>query len=132
MPLFSFSKDERLSSKKSIEKLFREGSSFFIYPFKVYWLLSPKDTEYPAQVMISVGKRAFKRAVDRNKTKRRIRELYRQNKISLYEHLEPGDRRCLLAIIYTSGAHLEYPELERKIKLVFRRLLQELSSVTEQ
>jgi ribonuclease P protein component len=126
MSLFSFRKDERLSRKKSIDRLFKEGGSFFIHPFKVYWLNTPVESPYPAQVMIIVGKRAFKRAVDRNRIRRQVREIYRQNKPELYQFLEKRNQQCLLAFIYSTGNYPEFSEMDKKIKSVLRRLMNDI------
>ena len=81
-------KSERLSSKKVINSLFEKGSentkSVFLYPFRVSYLLQDATDENtlhaPTQMLISVSKRYFKHAVDRNLIKRRTREAYRLNK----------------------------------------------------
>src|SRR5579885_614101 len=92
---FSFTKAERLSSKKSIQELFDKGSSFYLHPIKVYFLKS--DNSELSQLLISVPKSNFKRAVDRNTLKRRIREGYRLNKTIL-----PSDKKFLIAYIYSA------------------------------
>ena len=122
MSLFSFRKDERLAKKKSIERLFKEGTSFFIHPLKVYWLLAPIEQDVPAQLLVIVGKRSFKRAVDRNRIRRQIREMYRLSKPGFHQFLEERHQQCMLTFIYTSNQHIETQEMERKIKLIFRRL----------
>lgn len=127
MRIFSFSKDEILRKKKLIDRLFNEGSSFYLYPCKVYWLLTPLDTEYPAQVMIIAGKKAFKHAVDRNRTRRQIREAYRLQKQDLYKYLDSINQQCLLGIIYTSQSPAQPGEMNKKIKAVFKRLSFEIS-----
>ncbi len=127
MPFFSFRKDEILRKKKLVDRLFNEGSSFFIYPFKIFWLFTPLDTEFPAQILISVGKRAFKNAVDRNRIRRQIREAYRLNKHLLYDRLEKSDRQCVVAIIYTANVHLPSEDLEIKIKASLKRLFLEFN-----
>jgi len=125
MPVFSFRKDEILRKKKRIERLFAEGHSFFIYPFKIqYHVVSPEGTS-PVQVMFSVGKRSFRLAVDRNRIRRQIREAYRLNKHILYESLEKHDKQIVLAIIFTAKTHIPYPDIEIKIKAVVKRLLKE-------
>ena len=78
----TFSKSERLCSKIAIEKLVEEGKSFHLSPFKISWLSNTEES-VPVQILISVPKRTFKRAVYRNLLKRRIREAYRKNKQSL-------------------------------------------------
>jgi len=126
MSLFSFRKDEILRSKKLIDRLFAEGTSFFIYPFKIFWLTTPMEIHFPAQILITVGKRSFKHAVDRNRIKRQIKEVYRQNKQQLYDHMAKNKRQCVMAIIYTANVHLPTEELEIKIKAVIKRLYTEI------
>jgi ribonuclease P protein component len=126
MSFFSFRKDEILRKKKLIDRLFAEGTSFFIYPYKIFWLATPLETHFPAQILISVGKRAFKHAVERNRIKRQIREVYRLNKHQLYEHLNKRQQQCVLAIIYTPNVQIPTQDLDIKIKAVIKRLYTEL------
>jgi ribonuclease P protein component len=126
MSFFSFRKDEILRKKKLIDRLFAEGTSFFIYPFKIFLLPVTLENSLPAQILITVTKRAFKHAVDRNRIKRQIRESYRLNKHVLYDHLEKNNEQCVLALIYTANAHISSEEMEIKIKAVLKRLFTEL------
>lgn len=91
----TFKKAERLSKKKLIEELFAKGSYFYLAPFKVVYLEEPTSQYH--QVLISVPKRIFKKAVTRNLLKRRIREAYRLNKGSL-----TVNSKLLIGYIYTS------------------------------
>ena len=75
-----FGKFERLCSKNDIQELFTKGSSFYFAPLRVKYLRAEGDSH---RVLISVPKRLFKKAVDRNLVKRRIREAYRRNKGSI-------------------------------------------------
>ncbi len=115
----TFTKAERLSSKVAIETLFETGRSFHSAPFKICWLETTEGSS-PAQIVISVPKRSFKRAVDRNKIKRRIREGYRKNKDMLYGNLK--DKKVLLMLIFTSKTILEYKEIEEKMIVALKRL----------
>lgn len=126
MSIFSFSKDEILRKKKLIDRLFAEGSSFFIYPFKVFYLAVPLESPTRAQILISVGKRAFKHAVDRNRIRRQIREGYRLHKQQLYDHLENKQAQCIFAIIYSANVHMPTSDQEIKIKAVLKRLCTEI------
>jgi ribonuclease P protein component len=126
MPLFSFRKNEILRKKKLIDRLFAEGTTFFIHPFKIFWLTTSIDAPVPAQILISVGKKAFKHAVERNRIKRQIREIYRQNKHMLYDHLNKRNQQCAFAVIYTVNVQLPADELEIKIKAVLKRLYSEI------
>ena len=127
MSLFSFRKDEILRKKKLIDRLFAEGQSFFAYPFKVVFLENPvPESAYPVQILISVGKRSFKNAVDRNRVKRLIREGYRRHKHQLYEHLANSSGKYMLALVYTPGTIMPATDIELKIKHILSRLCNEI------
>ncbi|UXX79764.1 ribonuclease P protein component [Reichenbachiella carrageenanivorans] len=96
----SFPKSERLSSKKIIDALFAKGASFYFYPFSVRFLLADEQASCH-QLMISVSKRNFKRAVDRNRIKRLMRESYRLHKYLLSDVLPEG-KFLVIAYIYTA------------------------------
>jgi ribonuclease P protein component len=83
MGAFRFSKEERLAKKKIIEDLFAKGSSRQAFPVKVIFIPHPDKKQSAHQVLITVPIRNFKKAVDRNTLKRRIREGYRLNKALL-------------------------------------------------
>ena len=80
----TFPKKEHLYGEKVIENLHTTGSSFLVYPLRVVYLnVSQPDEQIPVRVMIGVSKKKFKKAVDRNRAKRLMREAYRLNKSSL-------------------------------------------------
>jgi len=112
----SFRKEERLSKEKNIQELFKRGSSFYLYPFKILLLPNP-DPEYPFhQVIISVSVRNFKRAVDRNLIKRRTREAYRLNKAA-----NPASKKLMIAYIYTAKDILPFDQIQEKLVKAFNR-----------
>lgn len=123
MGLNTFKKSERLCSKKLIKELFSRGSSFYIYPFKVFYHLN-KSFNDSNQVLFSVPKRNFKKAVDRNLIKRRMREAYRLNKRTLN-----NSKPKLIAYIYTSKEILDYHQIEKKLKDSLERLLEKDISI---
>lgn len=110
---FSFHKNERLCSKKVIDKLFAEGKSFFVYPLKIVYLETPLPVKNQVQAAFTVGKRNFKKAVQRNLIKRRMREAYRLNKQNLYEGL--GDKQLAVFFIYTGKTISEYKQIETSL-----------------
>ncbi len=130
-PRQTFGKDERLCSKALIDDLFAHGQSFFVYPFKIIFSLieavQPPLNPFPAQVLVSVPKRRFKLAVDRNKLKRLLREGYRKEKYQLYRALTAENKQMNLAFIYTGkqihGAH----EIRKKIKMGIQRLIHDIN-----
>jgi ribonuclease P protein component len=121
----TFTKAERLCSKILIDKLIETGKSFNIPPFRSIWI-EVSESSVPVQFVISVPKRNFKKAVDRNRLKRQTREAYRKNKKLLYDHLD--DKKVLLMLIYTAKTMIEYKELEEKIIMILQRLIENVNS----
>jgi ribonuclease P protein component len=116
MGSLTFRKEERLHSKISIQELFDKGSSFYLYPFKVLFMAGKPDS-IVNQVLFTVSKRNFKRAVDRNKLKRRMREAFRLNKSKL-----SSPQKLLIGYIYTPKEILPYSQIEEAIVKSFKRL----------
>jgi ribonuclease P protein component len=116
-------KNERLHAEKSIKELFHEGSSFFLFPFKVQFFVK-KDVPLGTQkVLFSVSKRKFKKAVDRNFVKRRIKEAYRLNKhLITLPNIELN-----IGFIYVAGNLMEFSEIQPKIILCLKKLQAELT-----
>ena len=111
---FTFKKEERLCSKKIIDRLFAEGDSFLSFPLKVVFVSAGLNTAFPVQVGFSVGKKNFKRAIKRNRIKRLIREAYRLNKHELYGQL--NDQKLAVFFIYIGKEIPKYPSIEKAMK----------------
>jgi ribonuclease P protein component len=111
----TFHKQERLCSKKQMDLLFEKGKSQTAYPIKAVYLETPVDLKHPVQAMFVVPKRQFKRAHDRNKLKRRMREAYRLNKKKAYDTLLLKDKKMILAFIYIGKKAEEYSVIERAL-----------------
>ncbi len=121
---FSFHKNERLCSKKIIDKLFAEGQSVFVYPVKVVYLESPLPLKNQVQAAFTVGKRNFKKAVQRNLIKRRMREAYRLNKQKLYDEI--NDKQLAVFFIYTGKTISEYKQIETAIIKGIKKLNEQM------
>lgn len=121
----SFKKSERLCSKKVIDKLFTEGESFLVFPLKFVFLKAKITSDLPVQAGFSVGKKVFKKVVQRNLIKRRMREAYRLNKHNLYTSIE--NEQVAVFIIFIGKTVLEYKPIEDAMKKGIKKLLKEIS-----
>ena len=119
-----------MHSKILIEKLYRDGESAFLYPFRLHWMISPDPGKFHAQVLIAVPKHALKRAVQRNLVRRRIREAYRKNKSVLAEPFARRQRQLLIGITYSQKEILPYRLIEDKIIVILQRLTEEYAKNT--
>lgn len=134
-PRFTFKKEERLSRKKIIDELFKNGSSFYLAPFKIIFQeqkeevtsSSPRigSSKTPVQVLISVSSKNFKKAVDRNRIKRLIREAYRLNKFVLYDSLNKKNKQVAFAILYTSKTIESFDLIQQRLIAALNKLAEE-------
>ena len=118
---FSFDRTERLKSRKIIASLFKGGKSFVAYPLRVVWTPSNAGEQGSATVCISVSKRLYKTAVQRNRLKRQIREAYRLQKEEFYERLKTGRQHVSLMITYIAKEPLPYSEISAGVKKMIRK-----------
>ena len=127
--MYTFKKEERLCNKKLIDELFHNGSSFLCYPYRVSWLAVAEANESPVQVLIAVPKKRYKRAVDRNLLKRRIREAYRLNKQEyLYAMLSEAQKNIVFSIGYIGKEIEPYDLMEKKMLKLLRQLSTEIAA----
>jgi ribonuclease P protein component len=110
---YTFSKEEHLCSKRLITLLFSKGSSFNLYPLRFIYL-TPQDMPFGiTQVLLSVSKRYFKHATDRNRLKRQMREAYRLNKHILTRN--PEQAPLLLAVLYIGKEKKSFHIIQKKL-----------------
>lgn len=130
---FSLSKSERVSSQKQIDKLFRGGNSksMSAFPLRMVYMAEEREMDWrcpEAQMMVSVPKRYFKRAVKRNRIKRLVREAYRLNRHLLTAQL-PDDRKTSLSVcfIWTDDKLRTFADVEEKMQSLLTRLGEKIS-----
>ena len=112
----TFPKQERLSGHAEIDRLFKTGNSIAMPPLKVLYAFPDDSVPVPVRVLITVPSRKFKRSVDRNHIRRKIREAYRLNKNSLFRKHKHEGSRILLGIIYLGDeADPDYSLLENSL-----------------
>jgi ribonuclease P protein component len=120
----TFTKEERLRSKVLVKKLFEEGEKWNFFPFRVIVLKHPIPAKYPVQLLISVPRSIYRKAVDRNRIKRLIREVFRKNKYLLYEPLEENHIQLLVCFQYTAKVILSFELIQEKIIVLLQRLME--------
>ena len=126
---YTFSKAERLCSKKLIERLFSGGNrSFPAFPLRVVYMPLPDDrSKTDVSILISVPKKRFKHAVDRNRVKRQVREAYRLNKHILIDalHDREAPRKMALAFIWLDNKLHDSREVTQKVKKMLYHIAEE-------
>ncbi len=119
----SFTKGERLCGVKAISRLFAEGRTLTLPSLRIIYSIMPADKALqPVRILISVPKRNFRKAVDRNLIRRRIREAYRKNKTLLINALSETGKRIDLAAIWIDASLRPYSEVERSVTEMVQKL----------
>lgn len=119
----AFSKKERICSKLTIERVLDKRQKIFVYPYKCFYDFTPASEEADVnRILISVPKRSFKHAVDRNRLKRLTREAYRLNHRQEFDNQLPEGIRTDLILFYVGRELLPYNLIEDKIIEILHRL----------
>ncbi|WP_320814249.1 ribonuclease P protein component [Flavobacterium sp.] len=120
---YTYPKNEKLKSKKSIELLFSEGQSVSKYPLRLVYVENSLENEELVKFGVSVSKKYFKNAVDRNRLKRVLRECYRLNKNIISECV---DKPMAFMFFYQSKEVLSYQEINEKSIQLFEKFTKKI------
>ncbi len=143
--MYTYKKSERLGSVRLKKLLFAKGEHLFVYPFKVLFFvdgpgypglswpgkrpLPPAAVfSYPAKCLVAVPGRLFKKAVERNRIRRLVKEAYRKNKSPFYTFLQGRGSHCLLAFIYVSKKTLPYSAIEEAVTAALKEVQNRISN----
>ena len=142
---YTLNKNDKLKSAKTIEQLFKEGKSFSVFPFRVLYLyleapasshLQSASNQLEAgasrylQTAFSVSKKYFKKATDRNRIKRLMREGWRLQKSILVNNVDKGNKNLRVFIIYTGNELPEYELVFQKMTAIIKRLIKICNEAT--
>ena len=115
-------KSERLSSLTAVRRLFTDGASGFVYPFR-YMVLKSESTTPSVEVLFSVPKRNHKRANKRNTLKRRMREAYRLNNEALHAAIKEQGKELDIALVYSTKDLLPYKTIENAVRKILAEVV---------
>ncbi|HTO34916.1 MAG TPA: ribonuclease P protein component [Flavobacterium sp.] len=121
---FTYPRHEKLKSKKTIDLIFTEGKSVSKYPLRLVYVSVELDNNEKINFGVSVSKKYFKKAVDRNYYKRLLRECYRLNKHLL---LENTDKTYAMMFFYQSKETMSFAEMMEKTRLLFEKFLKDIN-----
>jgi ribonuclease P protein component len=130
---FTLGKNERLKSRKLIEQLFSEGQRFAVFPFRVFYLFTKKNTAITRnqlQCGAGVSSKNFKKAVDRNRIKRLTREAYRLQKKDLLARVNDNKLELVLFFIYTGKELPGFAIVKEKVAVILNKLIMIVDETT--
>ncbi|MGB5321800.1 ribonuclease P protein component [Lutimonas sp.] len=126
---YTFRNEEKLKKKILISELFASGKSASVFPLKMIYLQNDHDSPFKIQAGVSVSKRNFKRAVDRNRIKRLMRESYRKNKYLMYN--DEDTKKHIMMFIYQGKDEVSYELMEEKMTQLIEKFLQKQKSLAK-
>jgi len=129
MKPFSYNKKEKLKSRSQLEAIFASGKTFSVFPLKVFFLETGTAQTENVKVGVGVSARHFKKAVQRNRIKRVLREAYRLEKQSLQQQLIEQQKQIAVFFLYIDKEMPAFEVVRDKMKDCLSKLQSKLHSV---
>ncbi|MFS4483458.1 ribonuclease P protein component [Hyunsoonleella sp. 2307UL5-6] len=121
---YTYTNKEKLKSKILIDQLFTEGQSVSAFPLRLVYLSTTFDENIRAKTGVSVSKRHFKSAVDRNRIKRLLRESYRLHKAEFFNNLTT---QYAFMVLYIGKEEPTFTQIETNMKRLFEKFFNKIS-----
>jgi len=119
---YSYNATEKLKSRKLLDQLFTGGKSFSVFPVKVFYMPLPEPDGHPIKAGVGVSARNFRKAVDRNRIKRLLRESYRLNKLSLHTTISNHQKNIAVFFLYIGKDMPDFRLLNEKMQSALTKL----------
>lgn len=128
---FSYNKKEKLKSRTLMNDLFAKGNKpFLAFPVKVFYMEIKEPIDSPIKLGVGASGRTFKKAVDRNKVKRLLRESYRLNKLPLHEFVQSNNKQIAVFLLFIDKTLPTFELLQQKMPILINKLIKALSENT--
>lgn len=121
---YTYTNKEKLKSKILIDQLFTDGQSVSVFPLRLVYLSTTFDENIRAKTGVSVSKRHFKSAVDRNRIKRLLRESYRLHKAEFFNNLTT---QYAFMVLYIGKEEPTFTQIETSMKRLFEKFFNKIS-----
>ena len=122
----TFSKHERIKSRIVLDEVYKNGELIKHFPYRLKYLSYKFEDEAKVKIVVSIPKRNVKKAVDRNRLRRQIKEAYRLNKSDLVTHFKEKEGGLALFLIYSGKENQPYDFLEKNLKVVLQQLIKKV------
>lgn len=120
---YNFNKNEKLKSRKLTELLFTKGDTFLVFPVKVVYLIAKEQQDYPIKIGVTTSIKKFKKAVDRNRIKRILKEQYRLSKHPLHKFVAEKKLNVIVFFMFIDKALPSKGLLDKKIPIIIDKLI---------
>ena len=120
---FAYSKEEKLKGRKIVQQVFSVGKSFIVFPLKIFYMQELSDENSVIKIGFGAGSRNFKKAVDRNRIKRLLREAYRLEKEPVCKFLLEHNKKVTVFILYIDKIMPKNGIIKEKLPKTLQKLI---------